>query len=125
VSAPPLVSLSCALLGDEHISPRYVSQLFPDESRFGALIARWQQRPEGVTPEDWLRRLWSDNALRAELTDLALSLLFGVPYAARKALDAATPEPHFQGLYWQYTRAHAPALPGGYFGHWSYPPEAG
>lgn len=34
-----------------------------------------------------------------------------------------TPEQYFQGLLWPAVRAHAPGLSGGYFGHWTYPPD--
>jgi hypothetical protein len=30
---------------------------------------------------------------------------------------------HFGALFWRAARAHAPMVPGGYFGHWHYPPE--
>ena len=32
-------------------------------------------------------------------------------------------EAYFEGLIWKVALAHPPALSGGYFGHWSYPPE--
>jgi hypothetical protein len=30
---------------------------------------------------------------------------------------------YFQGIVWQVAHAHAPGLSGGYFGHWTYPPD--
>jgi hypothetical protein len=36
---------------------------------------------------------------------------------------ALTAEDHFQALMWRVIQAHPPALSGGYFGHWHYPPE--
>jgi hypothetical protein len=32
-------------------------------------------------------------------------------------------EHYFQGLFWDVIHAHPPGLSGGYFGHWSYPPD--
>lgn len=32
-------------------------------------------------------------------------------------------EQYFSGLLWEVARAHPPALSGGYFGYWKYPPE--
>jgi len=36
---------------------------------------------------------------------------------------ALTADDHFQALMWRVIQAHPPALSGGYFGHWHYPPE--
>ncbi|QIF02018.1 sugar dehydrogenase complex small subunit [Roseimicrobium sp. ORNL1] len=33
------------------------------------------------------------------------------------------PEHAFRGLLWPLIHAHPPALSGGYFGHWTYPPD--
>ena len=37
--------------------------------------------------------------------------------------DEGVPEDHFESLMWRAVQAHPPALSGGYFGHWHYPPE--
>ena len=34
-----------------------------------------------------------------------------------------TPDQHFRALIWPVIGAHPPALSGGYFGYWKYPPE--
>jgi hypothetical protein len=34
-------------------------------------------------------------------------------------------EHHFAGVLWAIARAHPPGLSGGYFGHWTYPPDNG
>ncbi len=47
-------------------------------------------------------------------------------YTAELPLPGAAgpaPEQHFGGLLWPLIGAHPPALAGGYFGHWSYPPD--
>ncbi|WP_165226244.1 sugar dehydrogenase complex small subunit [Aquisphaera insulae] len=33
------------------------------------------------------------------------------------------PEHYFSGLFWDVISAHPPGLSGGYFGHWTYPPD--
>jgi hypothetical protein len=33
------------------------------------------------------------------------------------------PSDYFESLIWRVIQAHPPALSGGYFGHWFYPPE--
>jgi hypothetical protein len=42
---------------------------------------------------------------------------------ARPALNFEKPDHHFRALLWNVIGAHPPALSGGYFGHWHYPPE--
>lgn len=37
--------------------------------------------------------------------------------------SADRPEHYFQGLFWSAINAHPPGLSGGYFGHWTYPPD--
>jgi hypothetical protein len=36
---------------------------------------------------------------------------------------ATTAEHYFRGVFWEVIGAHTPGLSGGYFGHWSYPPD--
>jgi hypothetical protein len=38
-------------------------------------------------------------------------------------LQFGSPEQYFRGMMWSVIRAHPPALSGGYFGYWRYPPE--
>lgn len=37
--------------------------------------------------------------------------------------EGGYPEHYYQGLFWNVISAHPPGLSGGYFGHWSYPPD--
>ena len=125
LSRPGLIGLSRAALGDDMIAERLPGELFPEADRFAPLVARWEARPAGTTESAWLRELRVDPTLRPLMDDLVLSLLFGVPYTAGAAGRAAAPGSYFEGRFWAYVRAHPLGLSGGYFGHWSYPPEVG
>ncbi len=118
-----LLALSQALLSDTSVSKQFLQHLFPDESRFQHLLKRWLERPCSTPESEWIRILWADATLQPMLRDLVLSLLFGVPYFQSKIQASATPEPYFQGRLWDYLKAHPLGISGGYFGHWSYPPE--
>ena len=66
--------------------------------------------------------LLSDGNLRetaARVAVLWYTAELPLPNAAGPA-----PEQHFGGLLWPLIGAHPPALAGGYFGHWSYPPDS-
>jgi len=52
----------------------------------------------------------------------AVNLETGRP-DSNTTLQFGSPEQYFQGLIWSVIRAHPPALSGGYFGYWRYPPE--
>jgi len=62
----------------------------------------------------------TDAELRAPMQALLTFLYtgFGVD-----RMPADTPENHYESLMWRAALAHPPALSGGYFGHWSYPPD--
>lgn len=55
--------------------------------------------------------LWYSSALMKTGSTGQVELIFGKP------------EHHFRALLWDVIGAHPPALSGGYFGHWHYPPE--
>ena len=40
-----------------------------------------------------------------------------------QAPQGGRPDHYFQGLFWSVISAHPPGLSGGYFGHWTYPPD--
>ena len=42
---------------------------------------------------------------------------------ASVAPEGGRPEHYFAGLFWRVIEAHPPGLSGGYFGHWTYPPD--
>lgn len=52
----------------------------------------------------------------------AVNLEIGRPDGST-TLQFGSPEQYFRGLLWSVIHAHPPALSGGYFGYWKYPPE--
>src|SRR5690349_13269070 len=68
--------------------------------------------------------LWYTSALlvRSVKPDMAVNLETGRPDTGT-TLQFGSPEQYFRGLIWSVIRAHPPALSGGYFGYWRYPPE--
>ena len=68
--------------------------------------------------------LWYTSAflVRSVKVDAEANLETGKPDAGT-TLQFGAPEEYFRGLMWSVIRAHPPALSGGYFGYWRYPPE--
>lgn len=68
--------------------------------------------------------LWYTSAflVRSVTPDAAVNLETGRPDTST-TLQFGSPEQYFRGLMWSVIRAHPPALSGGYFGYWRYPPE--
>jgi len=110
-----------------------------DAARAAALLQRFLTvaKPEGVErlaaiaaalPDDSARR---EEAIRVqimedqELRELVKVIL--VLWYTGDLLGSTTSLPsedeYFGGLLWTVARAHPPALSGGYFGHWTYPPD--
>ena len=54
---------------------------------------------------------------------LARELLGHLYTGAPKDMPDVVAEDYFESLIWRAALAHPPALSGGYFGHWRYPPE--
>src|SRR5688500_12583781 len=66
-------------------------------------------------------RIMGDDDLRRVAKVVILIWYFG---EIRGAQDVGGhPDHYFQGLFWPIVSAHAPGISGGYFGHWSYPPD--
>ncbi len=68
--------------------------------------------------------LWYTSAflVRSVKPDMMVNLETGRPDTST-TLQFGSPEQYFRGLIWSVIRAHPPALSGGYFGYWRYPPE--
>lgn len=69
---------------------------------------------------DGAEAIVSDLALQPHVRKLIAFLYTGF---GEDAMPNDTPENHFESLMWRAALAHSPALSGGYFGHWSYPPD--
>ena len=126
------LELSQELTGVSHLSAalaqRYLTRMAVAgfESRIAALLEHYEtlkrESPPRSLDELWkpvetrtlvqqIIVLWYSSALVQDLSDQRPTLQFG------------TPDEHFQALLWDAIGAHPPALSGGYFGHWHYPPE--
>lgn len=123
------LTLSIALLGDPELPAQgaaELAELLPVQlgPGFAEAIARWAARPADVPAEAWIEaELWADTAARAVCTGIMMAWLFG----AAPTTDSDDPRwaaRWFEGRFWTYAHAHVPGLSGGYFGYWSYPPEA-
>lgn len=68
--------------------------------------------------------LWYTSAflVRSKKPDSIANLETGRPDSST-TLQFGSPEQYFRGMMWSVIRAHPPALSGGYFGYWKYPPE--
>jgi len=51
------------------------------------------------------------------------SALFSLDSKGTVTLKFGKPDHYFRSLLWDVIGAHPPALSGGYFGYWHYPPE--
>lgn len=129
------IDLSKLLTGERRLSPAladdYIARLEAAGlgEPLGQLLAKFRQLKEGgeigedqigshlLNEQDSLRTarhiivLWFSSALIKDFDAEKIELVFG------------RPEHHFQALLWGIIGAHPPALSGGYFGHWHYPPE--
>jgi hypothetical protein len=66
-------------------------------------------------------RIMGDPALR-ELAKAILVLWYTGDWIGETP-SPPTEDQYFGALIWPLARAHPPALSGGYFGHWTYPPD--
>jgi hypothetical protein len=91
------LALSIDLVGDPHLDPRLAAGL--------------------------LERLVTaaDTSLR-ELAKTIIVLWYTGDLLNTRETDMPA-EHYFSGQIWSVARAHPPALSGGYFGHWTYPPD--
>jgi hypothetical protein len=86
----------------------------------------WKKRGSDVNA--WLvEQIWPDPELKRLCQDLALTLLFGLPYENGLPLqlgdEAQRAGRNFRGRFWNLVGGHPLGLPGGYYGHWTYPAE--
>jgi hypothetical protein len=95
------------------------------------VLRTWAEAPADADPQQWIKqRLWSDPASQQVCQDIVLSWCFGQCFRDGKPQASADVGPDtltalwFSGSFWRLAKAHPPGLPGGYFGHWSYPGEA-
>jgi hypothetical protein len=66
-------------------------------------------------------QIMSDPALRGLAK--AIIVLWYTADLVDDTTSGPTEEQYFAALVWPVARAHPPGLSGGYFGHWTYPPD--
>src|SRR4051812_12401697 len=134
---PHFVELSEALTGvaglSADLSREYEARLRAEGmgAALDRLLAAYVSlKAQGRLDSDSLEaHLFDDADLRDVAEQLILlwysSAIIGAPPVpnARPLLKFGKPEHHFRALMWDVIGAHPPALSGGYFGHWHYPPE--
>lgn len=147
------IALSSILIGERNLDPelarKYLDRLLavtvsgdPMPKRVEALLDAFREiRKGGGDLEEGVRQqimnnemllpiarqiiyLWYTSAflVRSVKPDMIVNLETGRPDTST-TLQFGSPEQYFRGLIWSVIRAHPPALSGGYFGYWRYPPE--
>lgn len=133
---PLFVELSVVLTGVKDLpidlAAEYEARL--RNEGMAAALDRLQATYEGLKKQgrldhSWLAaHLFADAELKAIAEQLIVlwyssALMGDAPPNERPPLKFGKPEHHFRALLWDVIGAHPPALSGGYFGHWHYPPE--
>lgn len=127
---PAFLALSRALTGVDELDPSLAGELLariraaseaarlPDLlARFGAILAGGGDPTAGID---------AGIMAAAELAPLArqITLLwYTSAFESAGRWTFGTPRQYFGALLWPIIGAHPPALSGGYFGYWKYPPE--
>ncbi len=128
------VELSEALTGVPGLSPALAAayakrvRAAAAGDRLDRLLDRFREaREAGQSAEEAAGRLLADPEFRPAAHQVIVlwytSALMDDPADPKTGLTFGTPDQHFQALVWTVIGAHPPALSGGYFGHWHYPPE--
>ena len=124
------LKLSAALTGFDDLDPKWGSLYYKELMKasgapFTALLQTFSTKVIGQPgdPEELVRvNIW--NVLDFQTLSQAIINLW---YTATLKLGAvnwvAPPEAYFDSLLWRAIEAHPPAVSGGYFGYWRYPPE--
>jgi hypothetical protein len=98
----------------------------PAGSALDRLLALFHELAASAADPDALhdlvaRRIMASDELRPGAAAIILIWLTGAPEADRPS--APTEAQHFSAELWRIIHAHPPALSGGYYGHWAYPPD--
>jgi hypothetical protein len=132
------LKLSAALTGFDDLDPKLGSLYYKELMKVAgpqvtALLQTFSTKVLGhpasaahtasAAPEDLIREnIW--NVLDFQTLSQAIINLW---YTATLKLGSVTwvapPEAYFDTLLWRAIEAHPPAVSGGYFGYWRYPPE--
>lgn len=116
--APRGLALCRALSGFDDVSERFATAALDNLARqtdgagIEALLAKFEAEGAGAVADD--------PALQGHVRALIAFLYTGF---GQDGMPDDMPENHFESLMWRAALAHPPALSGGYFGHWAYPPD--
>jgi hypothetical protein len=80
-------------------------------------------QPEDERTQLITSRIMDDPQLAPLAKQIILLWYVGDPVPDNPA-GGRTSAQYFGGILWRIARAHPPALSGGYFGHWTYRPDA-
>lgn len=119
VAVGEVTPMFAALTGVDRVPDRLASSALAgwrtragDASVDGALQAFAEHGLDGVR-----------QALDPDLLRSLVHFLYLGSWPTADPADELRPEHHFEALIWRVVQAHPPALSGGYYGHWHYPPE--
>ena len=122
------------------LSIALTGELKLNRSLAGGLLARLQGAPEAAVLPQLLQTFQEIMAQPSDQQEQAIRDMIMGDAAMRTAarmlvvlwytgelrsatVSALTEEQHFDGVVWRIAGAHPPGLSGGYFGHWTYPPD--
>jgi hypothetical protein len=122
--------LSIALTGEPKLNRSLAAGLLarlqaaPEAAALPQLLQTFEQilaQPSEQQEQAIRDRIMGDAAIR-----IVAKMLVVLWYTGE--LRSATPSPlteeqHFEGVVWNIASAHPPGVSGGYFGHWTYPPD--
>lgn len=129
MDADLFLSLSVDLVGDDTLTPEHASSLLqrllkgadPQQmQQLADIVARLPGDP--AAREAIIRQDIMDVAAMRELAKHIIILWYTGDCSLPKAPPPSETD-YFNAVLWPIVRAHAPALSGGYFGHWTYPPD--
>jgi len=127
--------ISKLLTGESHLDPSLAELLLTrlqhtSESKksldrlWGALASIEVGLSNGEDSSDLINRsILADDDLRRLAGMIIILWFLGDVRTVDDAPLPGTPREHFEALFWRIIHAHPPALSGGYFGHWAYPPD--
>ena len=145
------IALSSVLIGEQNLNrelaQKYLDRLLavsvvgdPMPKRVEALLNAFREISKGDLEEGVRQQIMNNDTLsplarqiiylwytsaflvRSVKPDMPVNLETGRPDTST-TLQFGSAEEYFRGLIWSAIRAHPPALSGGYFGYWRYPPE--
>lgn len=108
--------------GFDDVSERFARSAFSRlEARHGTAAV---EEMAGQYADHGPSRWFTDPAAESDRSCVIARELLGYLYTAELPdSDEVVEEDYFESLIWRAALAHPPALSGGYFGYWRYPPE--